>query len=142
MCSMLPGMWPCSLAGRFQHFGLLGHFHLHGRFGGWRFLPNVGSLLLLYTASHAVRLMHYLNICMARLMSTMSVRIPGVRSHLIKGPLECEAAERDVWFSIASIRFLRTCISHVMRIHRVHSDVEFDVTFSLPELLFAITRKG
>jgi len=63
-------------------------------------------------------------------------------SDLIKGPFECEAAERDVWFSVASIRFLRTCVSRVMRIHRVHPDVEFDVTFSLPELLFAITRKG
>ena len=60
----------------------------------------------------------------------------------MKGPLEYEAVERDVWFSIAGIGFLRTCVSRVMRVHRVHPDVEFDVTFSRPELLFAITRKG
>jgi hypothetical protein len=64
----------------------------------------------------------------------MSVRIAGVQSDLTKGPLEYEAVERDVWFSLAGIRFLTTCVSRVLRIHRVHTDVEFDVTFNLPEL--------
>jgi hypothetical protein len=140
MWSRLSGMWPCGLAGRRQHFGLLGNFHLIGRSGGWRFVRNGCTLLLLCTASHARRLMCYLAIRVARprVLCKSGFLASGLRFD--KGTSGVRRSRTR--FSFAGIRFLRTCVSRVVSIRRVHSNVEFDIIFSLPErlLILAITR--